>query len=67
MSHVFLCHLSNDNNTPEKALEEVRSSLSAAGITMGDASESLEAREADLQVTTLPRYDASALYVLRSE
>lgn len=67
LSHVFLCHLSNDNNTPEKALEEMRSALTGAGITMGDASESLEAREADLQVTTLPRYDASALYVLRSE
>ncbi len=64
LSHVFLCHLSHDNNTPEKALEEMKTALDAAGITMGDASESLESRDADLQIFALPRFDPSPLFAL---
>lgn len=64
LSHVFLCHLSHDNNTQEIALEEMHKALTAAGITMGDASESLESRDADLQVFALPRFDPSPLFVL---
>ena len=63
LSHVFLCHLSNDNNTPDKAVEEMRTALTEAGITMGDASDSLESRNANLQVAPLPRFEPSPLYV----
>lgn len=63
LSHVFLCHLSNDNNTPEKAIEEMKTALTAAGITMGDASDSLESRNANIQVAPLPRFEPSPLYV----
>ena len=36
---LFLCHLSNDNNTPEKALRTMRSALEQRGLTVGyDAS-----------------------------
>lgn len=64
---VFLCHLSNDNNTPETALRTVASAISAAHpqITIGDGSESLEARSADLQLLALPRYQATPIYRLR--
>lgn len=65
LTHVFLCHLSADNNTPQTALAAVGNALRAAGITVGDASESLQARKAAVQLAALPRFDASPLYVFR--
>lgn len=67
LTHVFLCHLSKDNNTPEKALSTVGGALLEAGVVsrIGDGSGSLDARQADLQLVALPRYDASPLYALR--
>lgn len=64
---VFLCHLSNDNNTPQTALDTVRAALRAAHpqLRIGDGSESVEARAADLQLLALPRYEATPLYRLR--
>lgn len=67
LSHVFLCHLSADNNTPEKAIEAMRTTLQQAGISMGDASGSPQALAARLQVTPLPRYGTSPLFVLRRQ
>ena len=65
LKHIFLCHLSKDNNTPEIALDKVRASLEAAGVKVGSGMETLEDRQADVQLTALPRYEASRLFVFR--
>ncbi len=67
LKYVFLCHLSNDNNTPDLALTAVRNALTAKNITVGDGSESLEARNADIQLIALPRFDNSPLFVFRKD
>lgn len=59
LTHVFLCHLSHDNNTPEIALATVRASLVARGITPGDGSNSPQAQAAPLQLQALPRFESS--------
>lgn len=66
MQHIFLCHLSKDNNTPEKALHKVRAALEEKGLTVGTGENTLEDRKADIQLTALPRYDSTRLYVLGS-
>jgi phosphoribosyl 1,2-cyclic phosphodiesterase len=65
LKHLFLCHLSNDNNTPEIAIDTMRRALESAGKIVGDASGSAEALAADIQLTALPRYESSPLFVLR--
>ena len=62
---VFLCHLSKDNNTPEKALEAVRNALEAKGLKVGRGEETIEDRRADIRLSALPRFDATRLYVFR--
>jgi len=61
---VFLCHLSNDNNTPEKAMTAMTAALKQKGVTVGDGSLSLSTRYNDVQVYVLPRYDTSQWFVL---
>lgn len=65
LSHIFLCHLSKDNNTPQKALEAIRGALQSKGWSVGRGEETPEDVECDLQLTALPRFDATRLYVLR--
>lgn len=65
LSHVFLCHLSKDNNTPETALATVRAALTAKGLRVGGGEETLADRECDIQLTALPRFEPTRLYVLR--
>ena len=65
LKHIFLCHLSKDNNTPEKAMETARTALEEAGAKVGEGMETLQDREADVQLSVLPRYDATRLYVFR--
>ena len=65
LKHIFLCHLSKDNNSPEKALEKVRAALEEAGAKVGQGMETLEDRAADVQLVALPRYEATRLYVFR--
>lgn len=67
LKNVFLCHLSNDNNTPEKAVSAVKVALEEKGVTVGEAKGTLEDRNKDLQLMALPRYDSSAWFVLRRE
>ncbi len=64
VKYVFLCHLSNDNNTPEIAITTVRKALEGNGITVGDASYSPDQRGRDVQLYALPRFDASPLFIL---
>ena len=61
---VFLCHLSNDNNTPEKALGTMTAALKARGVSVGDGTNSPDSRSKDIQVYALPRYDTSLWFVL---
>ena len=65
LKHIFLCHLSKDNNTPEIALTKIRAALEEAGATVGDGMETLEDRKADVQLMALPRYETTRLFVFR--
>ena len=64
LRNVFLCHLSKDNNTPRLATATVEAALTAAGATVGDASNTPYARMCSLQLLALPRYDATPLIPL---
>lgn len=61
---LFLCHLSNDNNTPELALNTMRRALEQRGVTVGDGSNAPDQRGRDVQLYALPRYDASPFFIL---
>ena len=61
---VFLCHLSNDNNTPELAVAEMTQKLQARGLTVGDGSFAPIERDKAIQVYALPRFDTSTWFVL---
>lgn len=65
LRNIFLCHLSNDNNTPDIARQTVVKALTAAGVEVGDGTGSLASREAPLQLVTLPRYQTTGLIILR--
>lgn len=65
LTHIFLCHLSDHNNTPEIALEQTRNALMEKGITVGDASGKFDQVSAQVQLTALPRYTPSAMFILR--
>ncbi len=65
LTDIFLCHLSQDNNTPGTALMTVCDALRHRGITVGDASGSVEAQRCQVQVSVLPRFEASPLHMLR--
>lgn len=63
--NIFLCHLSHDNNTPGTALAAVCNALRGIGIEPGDGSESITSRNAQVQVSALPRFDSTGVIVLR--
>ena len=65
LNHIFLCHLSQDNNTPQIALRTVREALEAKGIKVGNAMETIDDRHADVQLAALPRFDMTRWFVLR--
>lgn len=65
LNHIFLCHLSQDNNTPQIALKTVKDSLEKKGIKVGSAMETLEDRKADVQLAALPRFDMTRWFVFR--
>ena len=65
LTDIYLCHLSQDNNTPEIALKAVKDALQAKGITVGDDSGSYESLRAQVRVSVLPRFDATPLYIHR--
>ncbi|MDE5555258.1 MAG: MBL fold metallo-hydrolase [Muribaculaceae bacterium] len=62
LSHVFLCHLSHDNNCPEIALSTVRSALQSAGVKLSD-----HPLSPGLQLCVLPRFAASPLYIIKKQ
>ena len=66
--NVYLCHLSHDNNTPEKALGAVSAALERIGVTrLGNGFVNLSdgGEKPQLHLVALPRYDSSPLYTLR--
>lgn len=63
LKYIFLCHLSQDNNTPAKALKAVRDALEEEGIVVGNAEETISDRKADVQLMALPRFDSSRWFV----
>jgi phosphoribosyl 1,2-cyclic phosphodiesterase len=54
LKHVWLCHLSENNNTPLKAYDSAFSALTEAGAKVGD----------DVDLSCLPRYEASEIFVM---
>lgn len=65
LTHVFLCHLSHDNNTPGKATAAMKEALLTKGIAVGDGSDSIESREAPVQVMALPRFEPTRMFIFR--
>lgn len=66
LTHVFLCHLSHDNNLPDLALEASRKALAAAGITrITDGTAPAQAADGALTLVALPRTEISPLFTLR--
>ncbi|MDE7414455.1 MAG: MBL fold metallo-hydrolase [Muribaculaceae bacterium] len=63
LKYIFLCHLSQDNNTPAKALKAVRDALESVGKRVGNAEETLDDRTKDVQLMALPRFDSSRWFV----
>ncbi len=63
LRRVFLCHLSDKNNTPQVALNTVRGELETAGIAVcHDAEPSID--ETRLHMAALPRDHCSPLVLL---
>lgn len=56
LSHVYLCHLSQENNTPELAHHIVERELTAKGIAVGK----------DVQLHALPRTKSSDVFILEA-
>ncbi len=65
LNHIFLCHLSQDNNTPQIALHTVREALEKKGLKVGNAMETFDDRKADVQLAALPRFDMTRWFVFR--
>lgn len=51
MKNIWLCHLSQDNNSPQLAYDEVKNALSSKGVNVG----------VDTRLETLSRYKTSGL------
>ena len=64
LRYVFMCHLSQDNNTEEIATATMRQALMARGLSVGDGSNSASQSSCDIQICALPRYTSSCFYIL---
>lgn len=58
LTHVFLCHLSHDNNYPDIALTTSRNAIEASGCVVEDVTGS-----GGIKLTALPRFGSSQLTV----
>lgn len=65
LRHIFLCHLSNENNTPSKALIAVKGALESLGLKIGNCDDSLDDRAADVSLMALPRTEPTRWFVFR--
>ncbi|MDL2262443.1 MBL fold metallo-hydrolase [Bacteroidales bacterium OttesenSCG-928-I21] len=53
LQYIYLCHLSKNNNTPERAFDTVKKALEDKNIIVGK----------DVQLTVLPRTASSEIYI----
>ncbi|WP_295731291.1 MBL fold metallo-hydrolase [uncultured Muribaculum sp.] len=65
LKNVFLCHLSQENNTPEKAVAESRAALESIGLKVGAGNDTPDDLAADIQLVALPRIGESRFYSFR--
>lgn len=65
LKYIFLCHLSNDNNTPEIAKSEFVNELAKIGVSVGNGGTEPDDNKKDIQIIALPRLVASPWFVLR--
>ncbi len=65
LTHLFLCHLSADNNTPACAIGAMQRAVEATGRSVGEATGSMLTSAVDLQLAALPRFADPPLYTLR--
>ncbi|MDE7402544.1 MAG: MBL fold metallo-hydrolase [Muribaculaceae bacterium] len=63
LKYVFLCHLSQDNNTPAKALGEVCRALEEQGFCVGRGENGISDRKADVQLIALPRFEPTRKFI----
>ena len=66
LRHIFLCHLSQDNNTPEIALAATMDALTGIGVRVLDPGAPLAAQSdpASVIMTALPRSEPSLMFAL---
>ena len=62
LTHIFLCHLSDDNNTPETAVATVLNALRT--ISVLPAPSSAQIPPGSVYLSALPRFRSSDLYIL---
>lgn len=65
LSHIFLCHLSEENNTPDIALSTTRNALASLGLRIGDPANPLMTADTDLALAILPRREVTPQFILR--
>lgn len=65
VSHVFLCHLSEENNTPELAYRTMYEALLSKGLKIGDPTNPLMTADSDIALAVLPRRATTPLFLLR--
>lgn len=62
LKHIFLCHLSEDNNTPETAMATVINALRT--ISVRPAVSTADIPDGTVYLMALPRHDTTDLFVL---
>lgn len=62
LRHIFLCHLSHDNNTPETAMATIINALRSVSVV--PAASPADIRSGTVFLAPLPRFKSSELYVL---
>lgn len=65
LRYVFLCHLSNDNNTPDKALATVGDALKRRGLKVAGINGGPADNDADVRLGALPRFESTGSIILR--
>lgn len=65
LSHIFLCHLSKENNTPQTAISVIKKALENRGLKVGNGDDSIADRNSDVSLVALPRLEPTRWYVFR--
>lgn len=65
LKYIFLCHLSNDNNTPEVARAEIINALAEKNISVGEGEGTISDRSKAVQLIALPRFESSRWFILK--